>query len=146
MSEDKMNIDEVEEVEVDEVIVDQVQVEFQEKKKLDYFIIVKWILGIYLIGVLMNLNAYVLSYISQFVHAGIFGSSFMTIELVKFAEIIRDPLYPLLAIIPLFIPSIIIIIVANALLNRFNIFPGKHKKVYMIMLTGLMLIMTTIFL
>ena len=124
-------------------IMNEVKVEFKEKNKFNYFLIVKWILGIYIIGALMNLNTYMLQYISQFIYAGIFQSDFMTIELVKFAEVLRAPLFPLLATIPMFIPSIIIIIFINALLNKFNIFPGRHKKIYMTMVTGLMLLVST---
>lgn len=123
--------------------VDPVKVEFKEKKKFDYFIIVKWLLGIYFIGIMLSFNSYLLTHVAEFVYAKIMPSTFMTIELVKFAEILREPLFPLAIIIPFFAPAGIMLLLLNLLLNKVNIFPGIQKKVYMVIVTVLMLVIST---
>lgn len=123
--------------------VDPVKVEFEEKKKFDYFIIVKWLLGIYFIGIMLSFNSYLLTHVAEFVYTKIMPSTFMTIELVKFAEILRGPLFPLAIIIPFFAPAGIMLLLLNLLLNKVNLFPGIQKKVYMVIATVLMLVIST---
>lgn len=119
-----------------------VKVEFKEKKSFNYFSIVKWILGLYLIGVMMTLNSYALSYTAQFLYSKVMPSSFMTAELTKFAELLREPLFPLIISIPFFVPAVIMLFIINFTLNKTNIFPGTQKKIYMTIATVLILLIS----
>ena len=120
----------------------EIKVEFKENKKFNYFSIVKWILGLYVIGILLNLNTKILPYVAQFIYTKIIPSEFMTIELVQFAEILREPLIPLVITIPFFIPTAIALLLTNFLLNIVNIFPGIQKKIYLTIMATLMLLIS----
>lgn len=111
-------------------------------KSINYFMAIKWIVGIYLMGILANLSTYVLSFVPNLVYAKIMQSNFMTIELVYFADLIRQQLIPLLIAIPFMIPGLIIFFSVNSILNKTKWFPGWHKKVYMTILSSLIVMMT----
>lgn len=128
-------LNKVEEVEIEEVKV-------KIKRKSDYFLIVKWIIGIYFIGVIMNFNSYVLSITTEFIYTKLMTSSFMTIELVDFADLIRRPLIPLAVTLPLFIPSVAILLLVKLFLDKSNLLPGRHKTVYMIAMSTMIALVT----
>lgn len=115
----------------------EVRVEVKQKKKFDYFIIVKWLIGIYFIGIVLNFNSYMLSITSEFVYTKLMTSSFMTMELVNLAEMARRPLIPLAVTLPLFLPSVLMLLAVKLFLDKSKFFTGTHKKVYMISMTSL---------
>lgn len=112
------------------------------KKSFNYFVVVKWIIGIYAIGLLVNLNSYVLGFVAKIVFEDIMASEIMTIELVPLAQFLREPLIPLVVMIPFFLPAAIILLILNLVLNKFKIFVGTQKKVYMIIATAFLLLVT----
>lgn len=114
----------------------------QKKNKFDYFVIVKWIIGVYFIGVLVSFNSYLLGLVAKVVFEGIMSSEIMTIELVPLAQILREPLIPLLVMIPFFLPSAIILLALRFVIDKFKIFTGTQRNVYMIMSIALLLLVT----
>lgn len=111
-------------------------------KKFDFFIIVKWFVGIYLMGILGNLTTYILSFVPNLVYVKIMQSNFMTIELVDFAELVRQQFIPLIISIPFMLPGLLILFTVNLILKKTNWLPGVHRKIYMIVLSILISMMT----
>lgn len=111
-------------------------------KKFDFFIIVKWIIGVYFMGIILNFTTYVLSFIPELTYGKIMQSNFMTIELVYFADLVRQQLIPLFVVGPFVIPGLVILLIANLFLTKSKFFIGIHKKIYMTILSIFMAMMT----
>lgn len=111
-------------------------------KKFDLFIIVKWIIGLYIMGILLNLTTYLLSFVQDIVYVKLLQSNFMTIELVDFADLIRQQLIPLLIGIPFMVPGAVILLIINYVIKKTKVFDDKNRKVYMIIFSTLTAMMS----
>lgn len=112
------------------------------KQKFDYFLIIKWFIGLYIIGIFMNLTGKMVSNVSAYVYSDVITSNFFTVELVSFANFLREPLIPLIVTIPFFFPGAIIVFATYLVLNKIEIFPGKQKYYYIITLAFMLTIIS----
>lgn len=115
----------------DEIV--PIKVEHAVKRKFDYSVIVKWIIGIYIIGALAAILDIALINIQSVWFEYLSANAFMNAELSLVSEILRAPLIMLAVTIPFLIPGLIITSLLMIIVNKLNVFKGNQKIAYLVL-------------
>ena len=107
---------------------DEVEIS-KNKPKNVLNLVIKSLLGLYVIGLIISLNGLILDFIGPFMMD--FGETgIMTAELVPLADFIVSPVRELLWNLPRVIPSVVLSFTTLYLFNEVEFFTKKEFEVY----------------
>ena len=110
----------------------EVKVEFKgEKEDSNIFkSIINWIVGLYLLGMIITLTGYGTDYTYNFVISVIL-ENFFKLELDTFAAILANPVIIILTVIPIISVGFALYGLLYFSVKKLNVFSEKQEKVYL---------------